>query len=182
MINQLLMPQRFAKEEALAEIYRVLKPGGKLAMIWNVEDCKRIFPVPSHAQAFVAHHLGADNKPAAWQAANKWGQALHELILSLPTGGQPRFRDDVWRQVFNGQTLFSTPLDEEKTPWTVWLELEALWDRVNTLSQVAILEGEERTSFRKRFDDIVKGGDAEWNGKHEVGVHGVTFYTWTSKV
>lgn len=31
---------RFAKEEALAEIHRVLKPGAKLGMIWNVEGCK----------------------------------------------------------------------------------------------------------------------------------------------
>lgn len=30
---------RFAKEESLEEIRRVLKPGGKLAMIWNIEDC-----------------------------------------------------------------------------------------------------------------------------------------------
>lgn len=30
----------FATEASLAEIHRVLKPGGTLGMIWNVEDCK----------------------------------------------------------------------------------------------------------------------------------------------
>jgi ubiquinone/menaquinone biosynthesis C-methylase UbiE len=31
---------RFANMGALQEIHRVLKPGGKLAMIWNVDDCE----------------------------------------------------------------------------------------------------------------------------------------------
>lgn len=31
--------RRFATNEALKEIYRVLIPGGNLGMIWNVEDC-----------------------------------------------------------------------------------------------------------------------------------------------
>ena len=30
---------RFAHDEALHEIYRVLKPGSILGIIWNVEDC-----------------------------------------------------------------------------------------------------------------------------------------------
>lgn len=34
---------RFATEASLAEIHRVLKPGGTLGMIWNVEDCKLSF-------------------------------------------------------------------------------------------------------------------------------------------
>ncbi|KAH7162990.1 S-adenosyl-L-methionine-dependent methyltransferase [Dactylonectria estremocensis] len=29
----------FAEEESLKEIHRVLKPGAKLGLIWNVEDC-----------------------------------------------------------------------------------------------------------------------------------------------
>lgn len=33
---------RFANEVALAEIHRVLKPGGSLGLIWNIEDCKDI--------------------------------------------------------------------------------------------------------------------------------------------
>lgn len=33
---------RFANETALAEIHRVLKPGGALGLIWNIEDCKAI--------------------------------------------------------------------------------------------------------------------------------------------
>jgi SAM-dependent methyltransferase len=31
---------RFAHKEALQEIHRVLKPGGKLGIIYNVDDCE----------------------------------------------------------------------------------------------------------------------------------------------
>jgi len=31
---------RFATEESLKEIHRVLRPGATFGMIWNVEDCR----------------------------------------------------------------------------------------------------------------------------------------------
>lgn len=31
---------RFATDEALAEIHRVLKPGGVFGMIWNIDECE----------------------------------------------------------------------------------------------------------------------------------------------
>lgn len=36
----MLKSDRFAKNDALIEIHRVLVQDGKLAMIWNVEDCE----------------------------------------------------------------------------------------------------------------------------------------------
>lgn len=70
---------------------------------------------------------------------------------------QPRFRHQKWRSVFDDQTesnplslttsanpLFALPIGEHVQEWEVWLTKEAVWDRFNTLSQIAILEGEER--------------------------------------
>ena len=33
---------RFATEEALDEIYRVLKEGAVFGMIWNIDDCETV--------------------------------------------------------------------------------------------------------------------------------------------
>jgi hypothetical protein len=38
-----LIESRFATEEALREIRRVLRPGGALGVIWNIEDCEPHF-------------------------------------------------------------------------------------------------------------------------------------------
>lgn len=37
---------RFANMESLKEISRVLKPGGGLGLIWNLENCKANHPFP----------------------------------------------------------------------------------------------------------------------------------------
>lgn len=42
---------RFATEDALTELHRVIKPAGVLGMIWNVDSCKLSLadPVPAPA-------------------------------------------------------------------------------------------------------------------------------------
>ncbi|UNI14756.1 hypothetical protein JDV02_001354 [Purpureocillium takamizusanense] len=160
----------FAHEAALREIRRVLKSGGKLGVIWNIEEY---------------------NQPRGWKTTTRWERELNELILALPADGPPRFRDDRWRDVFARQAAehrdehrhFSTPLGEERLPFTVWRTRELLWDRVNTLSQVYMLErGGPREAFRARFDEILDGADGSWNDEGEIEFHGTTVYAWTTRL
>lgn len=37
---------RFATDEALDEIYRVMKEGAVFGMIWNIDDCEIAFDEP----------------------------------------------------------------------------------------------------------------------------------------
>lgn len=60
----------FATAEALAEIHRVLKPGGKLGLIWNVKD----------------NRVG-------------WVAAL-DAIVNRFEGDAPRYHTGAWRKVF----------------------------------------------------------------------------------
>ncbi len=62
----------FATEAALAEIGRVLVPGGRLGLVWNVRD-----------------------------EAVPWVAALTELYEGY-AGDAPRYRDGTWRRVFPG--------------------------------------------------------------------------------
>ncbi|KAK6212853.1 methyltransferase [Colletotrichum tabaci] len=171
----------FATPESLKEIHRVLKPTAVLGLIWNIEDY---------------------NKPQHWEASTPWEKALNELVFSLGSDGQPRFRDFVWKDVFDSQLdsnplravkdvvleggrkmpLFSVPVGEEKVPFTTWLTPEAIWNRLRTLSQVAVLQGEAAGAFKARFDAILGGESVERNERGEVALHGVTYFAWTSRL
>ncbi len=63
----------FATERALAEIRRVLRPGGRLGLIWNVRD-----------------------------ESVDWVATISE-ILTPYEGDAPRFGKGAWRQAFSGQ-------------------------------------------------------------------------------
>lgn len=183
--SKALTAPRFAKEESLKEIHRVLKPGAKLGLVWNVEDCEEPFhPTPKSLLLI----LDADNSPESWPASTRWEQQLRQLSFSGHLDGQPRFRHLEWQDVFERQAagaqgpLFSTPPGTEKATWSVWLTRGGLWDRVNTLSWNAVRKGEARRGFEERFDEILGDGDGTRNERGEVEVHGCTFFAWTERL
>ncbi|KAF2657355.1 S-adenosyl-L-methionine-dependent methyltransferase [Lophiostoma macrostomum CBS 122681] len=169
----------FANEGSLKEIHRVLKPVGVFGMIWNAEDY---------------------NTPRSYSTTSSWEAQLRDHLFSLDDvidDHQPRFRHDRWRGVFDEQlsstpitaalvgktnSLFSLPLGEQQVKWTVWLEQEALWQRLRTLSHVAVLEGENLEKTRQIFDAALSGGDVQRNDKGEIAVHGSTVIAWSSKI
>jgi hypothetical protein len=77
---------------------------------------------------------------------------------------------------------FSLPLGENSVRWTTWLSEEALWARLNTLSQIAILKGEDREAAVQLFKDTLQGVDVERNEKGEIAVHGATYFAWTDRI
>lgn len=105
-------------------------------MVWNIEDY---------------------NAPRDHEASTAWEAKAHELIWSFDDA-EPRFRHEQWRKVFDEQTnstplsllianddqLFSLPLGTHAEPFEVRLPKDKIWDRFSTLSQIAVLEGEER--------------------------------------
>jgi hypothetical protein len=89
----------------------------------------------------------------------------------------------VIRDTFGGDLpRFSLPLGEERIEWTVWLSEEALWARISTLSQVAVLQGEQKAAGHKTFKEALQSDDVERNEKGEIALHGCTFFAWTDKI
>lgn len=81
---------------------------------------------------------------------------MQDFIWSLDDD-QPRYRHEKWRTVFDEQIksnplslttsanpLFALPLAENKEEWDVWLPKEQIWERLNTLSQISVLEDQEK--------------------------------------
>ncbi|KAF2199651.1 S-adenosyl-L-methionine-dependent methyltransferase, partial [Delitschia confertaspora ATCC 74209] len=168
----------FATHDALKEIHRILKQNAVFGMIWNIEDY---------------------NKPKSWKSATSWGQKLNDWIWSIAMDGLPRFRNEQWQGVFERQQKsnplqiirdtfggdlprFSLPLGEERIEWTVWLSEEALWGRINTLSQVAVLQGEQKEAGYRLFKETLQAEDVQRNEKGEIALHGWTFLAWTDKI
>lgn len=108
---------------------------------------------------------------------------------------QPRFRHEKWRKVFDDQLasgpisimtsstqLFSLPLGSHEERWEVWLPKDKIWERLNTLSQISVLEGEDKDNAKKLYQDAINADDVVRNDKGESAIHGATYASWTTKV
>lgn len=123
---------------------------------------------------------------------------MNDLIWSLDDG-LPRFRHQKWKEVFQQQlpgnplqaladTLtnqlprFSLPIGEQTSQWTVWLTEDALWSRLSTLSQIAVLKGEQKEAAVNVFNEAMQSDDVERNSDGEIALHGVTYFAWTDRI
>jgi SAM-dependent methyltransferase len=114
---------------ALAEIHRVLRPGGALALIWNARP--RADPV--HA-------------------------AIDALVAPLREGhGAPTHRTSPWRAAFDRTTLFG-PLEERRLEHRVRHDADALVDRVRSTSVVGALEARPQAELLAKVRALAAGG------------------------
>jgi ubiquinone/menaquinone biosynthesis C-methylase UbiE len=109
----------FDAPAALAELHRVLRPDGSLALIWNVRD---------------------DERSAFWAG-------LTALLAPL-RGGVPSHRAAEWRRAFDDTDLFTRP-ETRSFRHEQLATSEAAVDRVVSTSFVATLPGEARDELRR---------------------------------
>jgi len=115
----------FATKPALAEMHRVIAPGGKLALIWNTLDCD-----------------------IEWQRLfNQFGE---ELYISNEA---PRHQTGKWAKVFEKQDLFDPP-QLATFSYSQEGDLAVMIDRVLSRSVVAQADDEEKAKIRQRVVDL----------------------------
>jgi ubiquinone/menaquinone biosynthesis C-methylase UbiE len=153
----------FCTREALGEIARVLKPGGVLALIWNIEDYNNTLSHPS---------------PHPWTLA--WRR--HLFALDTPDDSV-RFRNEKWRAVFREADIPFSPLTEQTETWTRALGEEELWARLRTLSQIAAQKegSEELAESRKVFEEAVRQEGTKRDTEGRVVVRGETIVAWARR-
>jgi len=137
---------------ASEEFGRILKPGGVLALIWNLED----------------------RQTARWVAQVRDRVERHEQ-------GSPQFRLGLWRQAFDTaeyQKVFEPPQEQR---WSAPLPatLDIVVDRACSKSYMAILPDDEKVKVREDLAAIVKKGDDKvWINESE----GVFEYPYSTDV
>ncbi|KAJ7769023.1 S-adenosyl-L-methionine-dependent methyltransferase [Mycena olivaceomarginata] len=126
---------------AAEEFGRILKPGGVLVFIWNLED----------------------------RDAAKWVAQVRDRVEQYE-GGVPQYRLGLWRQIFDTaqyQKAFEAP--EEKS-WSIPLPASAdiVVDRVRSKSYIALLPDEEKAIVKEDLATILKKGDGKvWINESE---------------
>lgn len=106
----------FRPRPALAEIARVLRPGGGLALVWNLRD-----------------------------ESVAWSRRLGELIEGYrPSSGVPRSRERAWRSEFGRRGGAFGPLFEKVFSYVQRAPREAFVARVLSVSVIAVLPRAEQ--------------------------------------
>lgn len=139
----------FANDAALREIHRVLKPGGRLGLIWNT-----------------------------WDASVDWVMAL-KRILDDYAGDTPRYKSGAWRRPFENAPLF-TPLEERTFHHVQRGPLQAVLDRVASISFVAIMPEERRAEVLQRVRELVASHPAT-RDKTEIEMQYQTDVFWCAR-
>ncbi len=127
----------FANSEALAEIARILRANGGLALIWNISP---------------------------WETREgPWFAALDDLLegsradLSVVR----RHASGVWRAAFDGDELFE-PLDGDVFPHSHRLTRDAFLSTMASRSYIATLDGAERREVLSAIEALMDRADSPW--------------------
>ena len=115
----------FATEKALAEIHRVLKPGGGLGLVWNVRD-----------------------------ESVDWVGRLTEIITPYE-GDAPRFYKGDWRKPFVGSEYFEAPELNRFAYAHVGPPQEVIVDRFLSVSFIAALPSSEKAMVAARLQALI---------------------------
>jgi len=117
----------FASGAALTEFHRVLKPGGRLALIWNVRD-----------------------------EAVDWVHTLTDIITPYE-GDAPRFYKGDWQQPFaQDQGKYFTTLEESRFDYVHEGSPEqVIMDRFMSVSFIAALAPEANAKVRRQIEELI---------------------------
>ena len=117
----------FDGDAALAEIHRVLRPGGRLLLVWNRRDLR-----------------------------DAMQRAVFDLIETYRCD-TPSHRSLVWREALTRTSLFGPLHDLELPGIVQVLDGDGVADRVASISMIAGLPDEEREQVRSQARHLLDG-------------------------
>lgn len=150
-------------DAAAVEFSRILKPGGIVALIWNLED-RLVFcgKVNLDESGLLSAHVSSyDSDAAAWVAQ------VRELIEQFEQG-TPQFRLGLWRALFETQSFENLFQPQKERSWCYSLvsSLDIVTDRAMSKSYVAVQPEDIKARTKADIVEIVQRGDEkQWIDK-----------------
>lgn len=138
----------FDGPRAVAELHRVLAPGGRLALVWNLRD-----------------------------DAVDWIARLTAIVNRAETRGVPRYRSGRWREAFAAAPGLFGPLAQARFRHVQALSHEGVVDRVASVSFVAAMPEVERRAVLEEVRALL-ARHPETSGRERVGLAYVTDLFW----
>ncbi|KAL6060003.1 SAM-dependent methyltransferase [Balamuthia mandrillaris] len=153
----------FANLTSLKEMHRVLKQGGKVALIWNLED----------------------------RSASPWVAKLRDLYESYEVG-TPQYRLGLWRKVFEEeeskeevQKMFALPLSHKQFSQVMRCDKQKIWGRILSKSYIASLDSQQKEELRQKVMQLLEENIPEFakesSATEEVSYPYLTDVFWFQK-
>lgn len=128
--------------KSLTEIHRVLKPGGLIVLIWNMES-----------------------KRASWVAK------LRDLYEAFDDAA-PQYRKGHWKHVFDeAGDLYTTPLQHETFQYDTPAKKSDVWTRITSKSYIAILDKQTQEDLHEKVKRVIDELDEEFIYPHDTDMY-----------
>jgi SAM-dependent methyltransferase len=149
-------------DAAAAEFARILKPGGIVVLIWNLEDRSVVHGLSlDESRLQSAYDNSYDSEGAGWVAQ------VRDLIEQFEQG-TPQFRLDLWRALFETQSFQSLFQPQKERSWCYPLvsSLDIAIERAMSKSYIAVQPEDMKASIKSNIREIVQRGDGkQWIDK-----------------
>jgi len=141
---------------AVRELHRVLKPGGRVALLWLQRD-----------------------------ESEGWVNDLVRLVDTYRPANARRYAETPWQAAWDttdeaGRRLF-TPLEFSQSPFEQPLERDAVVQRTASTSFVAAMDAEQRAEVLERVRDLLDTHEAT-RGRDVIGVPHQAEVYWAERI
>lgn len=141
----------FDGASALRELHRVLRPGGRLALLWNRRD-----------------------------DAIDWVAGLTEIVNRAEPPGAPRYHTGRWRDAFREAAGLFGPLRQAHFPHVHVLSPEGVVDRIASVSFVAAMPAPAREAVLEEVRALL-ARHPDTAGRASLGLGYVTDLFWCER-
>ncbi|CAO3650145.1 unnamed protein product [Cunninghamella blakesleeana] len=122
--------------QSLKEFHRVLKPNGKLLLIWNMESKKN----------------------------TRWVEEIRKLY-EVYDAEAPQYRKGTWKKVFEtdeAKSLFELPFHQKEFDYQMPFLRDLIYPRISSKSYIAILSDDKKEKLRQDIETVLDNPDFDF--------------------